>query len=219
MANNSDVIVPSAMKETPNAQKLPTASYLRTAVIPRIVETQREDVRGPLHSTLHAMTQTFDHSVAEFDRTVKRTALTDAGRELTAADAYANATAMLAVQADAATKHQREHLAQLETKLSDVPAINEFRAAEIRNLLRGMSRNDREMFISRTEDGEVLAAVLHGPASFPLASADAQKQMLANYNRAHRAQDAALVDDLRSMIDAVENFKDTVARDLRKVLR
>lgn len=82
-----------------------------------------------------------------------------------------------------------------------------------------MDRNEREMFLMRTDDPEVVAAVASAPAAFPIGSDDARKRLMENFNRAHRPDKLALANDLRAALAAVDNYRDMVLRELRKVLR
>ncbi|MBA3640046.1 MAG: hypothetical protein M3541_11700 [Acidobacteriota bacterium] len=175
--------------------------------------------RGAATGVLENIASLFDKTVQAADKKLKGQAWTDAGREFALDAARAEAEGMLRVIADSATQRHRDHLAQLETEMQQVPEINEFRAVEIRKLLRNMETRERELFISRSCDPEVLAAVVHGPRSFPLTTDDAVTVGLTSYNRAHRPQQTALAEDARSFISAVEGFSDTVARELRRSLR
>src|SRR5215211_4250032 len=131
MANSNSNVITAKNSVT----DLPTANQLRTGVIPRLVEGFPETQRHSLHTLLTGMTQVFDTTVSSFDKQVRTNNYSNAGRELVAIDAFTEATGMLRVQSDAATRHHRDHLAQLREELADVPAINEFRATEIRALL------------------------------------------------------------------------------------
>jgi hypothetical protein len=211
MANEDTVLRPKDVD-------IPTANLLRS-VIDRYASRVREDQRGQLTGTLHNVADVFDRAVKAADKKLKAQQWTAAGRELLMHEARAEAGAMIALIADAATKHHRDHLAALDAELSEVPTINEFRATEIRGLLRDMRKEDRDHFVSQSNDPEVLAAIVHGPASFPLVSDNAVKQALANYNRAHRASKAALRDDAATYVDVVTNFADDAQRHLADALR
>src|SRR5688500_1295657 len=152
----------------------PSANQLRS-IIDRVASNVREDERGALTTTLRSMTEVFDKQVQATDKKLQAQQWSPAGRELVNNEAVAEATAMLKVQIDAATTHHRQHLAALDGELSQIDSINEFRAVEIRRLLREMPKSDRDHFISQSDDAEVLAAVVHGPQAFPIASDDAVK--------------------------------------------
>ena len=126
---------------------------------------------------------------------------------------------MLDVIASSATLRAKDHMRQLDAELADVPQIDERRALEIRGLLREMSKLDREAFITRADDPEILAAMVHGPKSFPLAGEETVSHALRNFNRAHRPDRVALRDDNETYITAIENFRDMVGRQLRAALR
>jgi len=197
---------------------LPTGEQVRS-IIPRVASNVREDQRAMLTGVLDNAARVIDSSVQALDRKLKGFAFTESGRELVASEAVAEATAMLRVITDSATKDHRAHMAALDAELAQVPEINEFRATEIRTLLREMKPSERELFIARNDDPEVLAAVAHGPKAFPLASDDATNRARLNFNKAFRPEKVALRDDAESYVTAIDNFADMVARELRRVLR
>jgi hypothetical protein len=197
---------------------LPTARQLRS-IIPRAVAGLRDDQRGNATGVLENIASVLDKSVQAADKKLKGQQWTEAGREFALDQARAEAEGMIKVIADGATQRHRDHLTQLEADMSEVPTINEFRAVEIRSLLRSMDTRERELFISRSDDPEVLAAVVHGPRSFPITTDEAVRSGLVNFNRTHRAPAAALADDARAFVAAVEGFADTVAREIRRALR
>ena len=200
-------------------QTTPDSKLWRDQIIPRILDGQRADQRGKLKGVLENIASTFDTAAQSFDKKMRSQPWTQAGREYAASEAITEATAMLKVFADSATQHHREHMAALDAELSQVPSINEFRAVEIRDLIRDMTRSERDAFVAQNDDPEVLSAILHGPKSFPIASTDSVQRALTNFNRAHRADRVALRDDAAAYVSAVENFADMVARELRRVLR
>jgi hypothetical protein len=203
----------------PDQPALPNSKQLRSNVIPRIAANIRDDQRGALTGALTNIAGILDATVIDFDKTTRTTALSPAGREYHVAKALTDAEGAIKVFADTATRDHRDHIAQLDAELSHVEPINEFRATEIRQLLRGMSTSEREAFIGSTGDPEVLAAVIHGPRSFPLASDGAVARGLRTFNKAHRLDKVALRDDAESYVTAVENFGEMVLRDLRRALK
>jgi hypothetical protein len=212
MANQNDTV--QRAKDAP----IPNANQLRS-IIPRVVANLREDQRGTATRALENIASMLDSTVQAFAKKMRGQAWTDAGREYAAAEARAEAEAALRVLADSATKDHRDHMQQLDAELAEVPAINEFRATEIRSLLREMNRSERESFIAQSDDPEVLASIVHGPRSFPLASEQATERARLNFNRATRPDKVALRADTESFVSAVENYTDTVQRELKRVVR
>ena len=197
---------------------VPNSNQIRS-IIPRVASNVREDQRGALTGVLDNAARVIDSAAQAMDKKLRGFAFTPQGRELLASEAVAEATAMVKLIADSATKDHRAHRAALDAELAHVEPINEFRATEIRTLLRDMNRNEREAFIGTASDPEVLAAIVHGPRAFPLASGDATTRALLNYNKAHRPDKVALRDDADSYVNAVDNFAEMVTRELRRVLR
>lgn len=189
------------------------------SIIPRVTADLRADLRGSADSTCKSIVSIARTTVRDVDRRLRDFAYREDAAQLLKHGSIAEAEGMVAITVDSATKPLREHAAQLEAELADVPAINEFRATEIRQLVRGMDRREADTLVSRSHDPEVAAAVLHGPRSFPIASSDAMQRMLSGYNKTHRPQQTALLDDARTFVSAVEGFADTVKRELRRVLR
>jgi hypothetical protein len=212
MANAKDTVQRATDAQIPNSNQL-------RSIIPRVVANLREDQRGTATRALENIASTLDSTVQSFAKKMRGQAWTDAGREYAAAEARAEAEAALRVLADSATKDHRDHMAQLDAELAEVPTVNEFRAVEVRTLLREMSRQEREAFIAQSDDPEVLASIVHGPRSFPLASTEATERARLNFNRATRPDKVALRADTESFVSAVENFTGMVERELKRVVR
>lgn len=200
------------------ANETTTGNVLRT-IINRYAERVRVDQRGPLTNTLNNIADIYDKTVQAADKKLKAQQWTPAGRELLMHEARAEAGAMIQLAVDAATRHHREHRHRLDAELSQVPTINEFRASEIRGLLRAMPKGDRDHYVMQSDDPELLASVVHGPRAFPLVSEDAVKRGMDGFNRAHRPQQVALRDDTDTFVSTVEGFAEDAQRHLRDALK
>jgi hypothetical protein len=82
-----------------------------------------------------------------------------------------------------------------------------------------MEKSERDLFLSRSDDLQVVSAVLHGLTSFPIGSDGARAKMLDTYNRRHRHDKVALRDDADAFVSEVESFVEDAARHLRDALR
>jgi hypothetical protein len=134
-------------------------------------------------------------------------------------EARAEFDGITAVQVDAVTKHARDHAAQLEQELAQVPEPNFYIASQIWKRLDAMDASDLNLFLSRTSDPQVVAAVMNAPSAFPYGSNEARAQMTANYAREHKPAQHALLSDNRHFIDAVQNFRDMLVRKFRDVAK
>jgi hypothetical protein len=87
--------------------------------------------------------------------------------------------------------------------------------------IRSMSREERNRSIATSSDPNLASAVLNAPSGgFGLGvSDDARRQLLTNYNRAHRPELLQEIADLEKFISEVEEFDRSVHRVLRDALR
>ena len=200
-------------------QALPSSRQWKDTAT-RITEKVRENLRGTVTTVLSGINTTFDAQVQSFDKKTRTHPYTPGGRDHLSAEMIAEGTSMMDVLKDAHTKNAREHFGQLQAELKAVPEIRDaFRAHYIWQRLDALDPRDRDQLLSRTDDPEVVSAVMHAPAAFPIGSDDARARMLTNFNKAHRPDKVALADDLETFLTAVDNYVDMVKRELRKVLR
>jgi hypothetical protein len=209
--NNSDV-------QRAKDVTVPTLNILRTT-IDRRVSHVRESMRNDLTKTLRSIVDTGEIQIKSTHKKLREQVWSPAGAELLKNEAIAEGVGMIKLLADAATKNARDHRGQLDRELSQVPEPpNAFLAHEVRQELKALDKSDRDFFLTRTSDPQLVSAVLHGPTAFPLGSDDARARMLSNYNKTHRPDKVALRDDAHAFVFAVEDFVEDAARHLRDVL-
>jgi hypothetical protein len=119
---------------------------------------------------------------------------------------------------DRATKGVRAHAEQLRAELTKVlePA-NWIVTDRIWRKLDAMSDAEREAFLRQTADEQVIAAVVHAPGAFPLASEATLRTLLTNYARAHRPEKMKLLDDAEAFVQIVDEFRDALLRRFREI--
>ena len=197
----------------------PSSKTWRSEIVPRLVADLHEGLRGTVTDALTQLNDVFDKQIAAFDGKTKTHPYTEGGRNYLAGELNSQAVGLATTLVDSRMNGARDHLRQLEKEMKAVPSLDAFRAAYIWQKLDAMERNDRETFLMRTDDPEIAAAVASAPAAFPIGSAEARERLMLNFNRAHRPDKVALATDLRNALAAVDNYKDMVLRELRKVLR
>jgi hypothetical protein len=215
MAYQSDVVTSNDVKPS----NVPTAKQARS-IIPRITADMTQQMGGQTTAALHQLADTFDKEVADLERTVRNSNLSDAGREYTVNERRAAFEAFTQVQVDAHTKAAREHAAQLEAELSMVPAPdNFFVISQIWKRLDSMSASDVDALLTQSNDPQLVSAVFSAPAIFQYGSEGARQRLLFNYNKATRPERLALLDDARTFIEAIANYRDMLVRRFKEIAK
>jgi hypothetical protein len=200
-----------------NTNGLPTAKLERTEIIPRIADTMSTSLRDDTTATLHRICDAFDSAVRALDKKLTSQNWTPAGREFAINEAKVEFDAFTQALADGAVKHAKAHASQLEAELAQVPEPNFFIASQIWKRLDAMNASEIDVFLSQSDDPQVLSAVMSAPAAFPYGSPAARGKLLMNYARAHKPEKVALLNDCNQFTDAVQNFRDSMVRSFKKI--
>ena len=202
------------------ADKVKTELFAET-LIPQHTQRVPENARHVFTSTAKSMVESGKAQLREFSNKLKTGLYVGGAREYLAAELRDEARAMFDISETAVTTGIRESLEQFRALAATVPPIDYHAAREIRDVLRGMTKEDRERAVTLSADPQVAAAVIHAPGGgIGLGVSDnAKRQVLVNFNKAHRAELMQRMADAEATIAAIEEFRRTVAAELRDALK
>ena len=211
---------PVPVKANDDPAPVPNANLWREELGPRHEAKVRDNLRAAVHAVVHGGASVLDTTYRVVQKQLTEQAWTERGAQDKKFAARMEAEGMLDITATSATAQARDHFAQLQQELATVAEpSNGFASMVIWQKLDAMTASDRNLFLSRVDDADIVSAVMHAPSIFAFGDNDARQRMLTNYNRRHRPMQYALADDLGTFIAVVDDIVEGMKRDLSRVLR